>query len=725
MNKKQFLTASIMVVLAACGSDNSNNDRSSTTITALDGYLANAKVFVDSNNNMTLDSGDSLLGRTDNNGRFALSEEYQGSTIFVQSIAGETLDSYRGMVTENFTLASGAGNAVVSPMTNTVVELLAMDSSLTQQAAEQQVIDSLSTLSDNSDLIFGDYLAHTTASATALKVIGEQLVDHQDLSTKRKLEINTVLSDELQRAIENNNGALSDDFYPLMDIPSNDDDPIFVSANHKPSVTGELSAVTINLGDEFTDIDLSTKFVDLDGDTLTYVLHEINELEHNLTINDDGLLSGELDKAGVYQFEIIAFDAHGAKSYPLSLKVTVQAQDNALPVVDQQEFQRLQSEINLWSLQEGEAVNYSLDVGSLFNDSDTLTYRADSTLTVNNDGGDTGFALLVSGSHITFDSVLPRSADAGSEKLYIWAKDSINAEEVYAIFELPQIAESEGYSDPHFLIGSFWHFTSTDIVGDNQVAQTVCETVYFDEDHYSDDNSTKAYFGKRTVSDASQCAEQSMDSLDMENPISLVRTSWGTLQSVDYVNDGISWNVYGGASDGVWGNSHPMVRLSYIERNPKTGDLDSELINYYQSPEVINSTLLQPVSIGDEIEWVSRDHILVFYDEFGGHDRDFPLSAAMREYQEGGVLTASALLRSYGDSGCTALEQAYKSQMYVIGGGGRFAQIPTYYEDGQYCYVEVKVSDGLGVEQGTYSIDVYPYSDDILYENLRISFVRD
>lgn len=721
MNKKQFLTASIMVALAGCGSDNSNNNSSSTTITALDGYLANAKVFVDSNNNMTLDSDDSLLGRTDNNGRFALSDEYQSSMIFVQSIAGETLDSYRGMVTENFTLASGAGNAVVSPMTNTVVELLAMDSSLTQQAAEQQVIDSLSTLSDNSDLIFGDYLAHTTASATALKVIGEQLVDHQDLSTKRKLEINTVLSDELQRAIENNNGVLNDDYYPLMDIPSNDDDPIFVSANHKPSVTGELSAVTINLGDGFTDIDLSTKFVDLDGDTLTYLLHEINGLEHNLMISADGLLSGELDKAGAYQFEIIVFDTHGVKSYPLSLKITVQAQDNALPVVNQQEFQRLQDEINTWQLTEGEGIDNSLDISSLFDDNDTLTYSVDSTLTVDRDSNeDTGFVvdLIGEGKHtIVFTGAIPRSANAGVEKLYIWAKDSVNAEKVYAIFELPKINESEGgYSDPHFLVDNFWHFTSTDVVGDNQFAQTVCETIYFDGD------SSKAYFGKRTVSDASQCAEQSMDSLDMDNPISFIRTSWGTLQSVDYVNDGISWNVYGGASDEFW---NPTVRLSYTKRNSKTGDLDSELINYYQSPEVINSTLLQSVSIGDDIEWVSRDHILVFSDENGFHDRAFPVSAAMREYQENGVLTASALLRSYGDSNCTDLKQAYKSQMYVIGGGGRFAQIPTYYEDGQYCYIELKVSGGLGVEQGTYSIDVYPYSDDILYENLRFSFVRD
>ncbi|WP_415227581.1 hypothetical protein, partial [Psychromonas sp.] len=69
MNKTGFLAASIVMALTAC--DNSSNNTSSGEVTAIDGYLSNAELWVDVNDNLSLDSADIKLdSNTDTSGKF-------------------------------------------------------------------------------------------------------------------------------------------------------------------------------------------------------------------------------------------------------------------------------------------------------------------------------------------------------------------------------------------------------------------------------------------------------------------------------------------------------------------------------------------------------------------------------------------------------------------------------------------------------------------------------
>ena len=66
--------------------------------TVLDGYIRGAEVFVDRNNNLTLDSNESSV-TTDNNGAFSNLRFYDG-----QLVAKDGIDLDTGFIFENFTL---------------------------------------------------------------------------------------------------------------------------------------------------------------------------------------------------------------------------------------------------------------------------------------------------------------------------------------------------------------------------------------------------------------------------------------------------------------------------------------------------------------------------------------------------------------------------------------------------------------------------------------------
>ncbi|MDC1485252.1 hypothetical protein N8230_06975, partial [Gammaproteobacteria bacterium] len=68
--------------------------------TVLDGYIRGAEVFVDRNNNLTLDSNESSV-TTDNNGSFSNLPGYDG-----QLIAKDGIDLDTGFIFENFSLTA-------------------------------------------------------------------------------------------------------------------------------------------------------------------------------------------------------------------------------------------------------------------------------------------------------------------------------------------------------------------------------------------------------------------------------------------------------------------------------------------------------------------------------------------------------------------------------------------------------------------------------------------
>ncbi|MCG6456909.1 hypothetical protein K6U29_14130, partial [Vibrio parahaemolyticus] len=118
MNKMSLLAASVAIALTGCGggsgSDNTSTTQSGLEITAIDGYLKNAAVWVDTNENLVLDTSEDtkLDVMTNEYGKFTLPEEYKSQTVFIQAVAGQTEDTTRGIVTETFSLASTSGSSV-------------------------------------------------------------------------------------------------------------------------------------------------------------------------------------------------------------------------------------------------------------------------------------------------------------------------------------------------------------------------------------------------------------------------------------------------------------------------------------------------------------------------------------------------------------------------------------------------------------------------------------
>ena len=203
MKKVSLLAASVAIALSGCGgSDGSSSDGATPggiVITAIDGYLENAQVWVDTNDNLKLDSEDTKLdSNTNANGEITLPNEYKDKAIFIKAIAGQTIDKTRGLVTSDFDLAATAGATVVSPMTNMVVEQMEANSSLTLEQAQKNVIDSVtaSGLEASNELIFGDYIADDSQEAEALNIIGETLVDNSNISVEQQLQLTSAVAEE-------------------------------------------------------------------------------------------------------------------------------------------------------------------------------------------------------------------------------------------------------------------------------------------------------------------------------------------------------------------------------------------------------------------------------------------------------------------------------------------------------------------------------------------------
>ena len=483
MKKVSLLAASVAFALTGCGGsdgDSSGAVPGGVVITAIDGYLQHAEVWVDTDGNFELDTSDKKLEvETDENGQFTLPNEHKDSVVFIKAIKDKTIDKTRGLVANDFELATTSGSTIINPMTNMVVEQLeaakVAGTELTQEQAEEKVVKSVtdSGLTASQELIFGDYIADDTEEAQALNAIGETLVDNSELTVEKQLELTDAVAVEAQAIIENKESL--DDFSPIVNIPA-DDSPITVTPNSRPvdSENGVLKDITLAPSDTWLNLDASTFFQDAEGDTLTFELKEIADDLNGLVIDSNtGIISGDLTKAGTYDYQIFAKDEHGALSYPLNLKV-VKLAENLAPEVVEEEKARLQSVIDGWQLQEGEIFNQTIDLSSLFNDTDgdIVKYRS---------GGLTVDGLTITptedtSSIVTISGTPSKSYPAG-QTFNVGGVDNDN-EPTYVTFTLPEILEGTpveppqpelGFTQAHFDKGGVWQMGSFDY-GDAEVA---------------------------------------------------------------------------------------------------------------------------------------------------------------------------------------------------------------------------------------------------------------
>jgi len=505
MKKQGLLAASIAMALVGCGSDSDSSSGPTTfSITAIDGYLANANVFVDSTQDGVCDLS---LGQTDDKGQASLSLDHRNAVVCVNAVAGQTVDSNRGLVQHDFTLANAGSGTIINPMTNMVNKLLAEDSELTVADAEEQVVAVITGdagLEVSQALIFGDYIADTSEQAAALNLIGEVLVDHSDEDIETKLKLAEAMAEATQEIIEDDNQTL-DDYSPIVDIPQNGGD-ITVTPNTRPKVVGTTEPVELTLGEAWRPYNVSDKFEDAEGDDMTFTMMVVDGDGNNgLSIDSEtGMITGEPEGAGSFVYHIFATDEHDARSYPLTFEVTVLT-DNQPPVVDEGELASLQSTMNTWMLTEGELLTDTLDVSSLFTDQDgdALTYKVETTLST---AARTGFNALVSEEGVvSFSGLLPRSAAAGAETLTVSVNDGVNSEWVEATLSFPIIEEAPlPPGDGHPLENHTWHFLEwgSDDGSDsgvNEATRVWCDSVRFSDG--------KVYFNQRSLNNLQSCGE--------------------------------------------------------------------------------------------------------------------------------------------------------------------------------------------------------------------------
>ncbi len=504
MKKQGLLAASIAMALVGCGSDSDSSINPTTfSITAIDGYLAHANVLVDS----TQDGECNLSqGETDDKGQANLSLEYRNAVVCIDAVAGQTVDSNRGLVPNNFRLANAGSGAVINPMTNMVNKLLAADSELTLAEAEEQVVAAITGdagLEVSQSLIFGDYIAENTEQAEALNLIGEVLVDKSDHDIETKLKLAQAMAEATQEIIDA--GDSLDDYSPIINIPQGGGD-IIITPNTRPKVVGTTEPVELTLGEAWPPYNVSDKFQDAEGDDMTFTIEAVGTTGRNgLKIDSiTGLITGEPEGAGDFTYHIFATDAHDARSYPLNFEVTVLT-DNEPPIVDEGQLASLQSIMDTWLLTEGESLADKLDVSALFTDQDgdALNYKVETTLSTT---ARTGFNALVSEEGVvSFSGLLPRPAADGAETLTVSVNDGVNSDWVAATLSFPVIEESPlPPVDGHPLENHTWHFLEwgSDDGSDsgvNEATRVWCDSVRFSDG--------KVYFNQRGLDNLQSCGE--------------------------------------------------------------------------------------------------------------------------------------------------------------------------------------------------------------------------
>ena len=174
MNKYSLLAILIAGgTLVACGGGGGNSSTAaqpSVSGKVVDGYLKNAQVFLDLNNNGVFDLGEPN-GLTGDGGQFTLTaSEAQKSAypIIAKVIAGQTvdMDSPNQTVTRDYMLTSPIGRTgVLSPLTTIIAAKTSTGMSISQAEAEVKTQLGASGLD-----LFSDYVAQKSADSNYAKL---------------------------------------------------------------------------------------------------------------------------------------------------------------------------------------------------------------------------------------------------------------------------------------------------------------------------------------------------------------------------------------------------------------------------------------------------------------------------------------------------------------------------------------------------------------------------
>ncbi len=479
MKQISLLAASVAIALTGCGGSDSSgstpNDGkppigAGIVITAIDGTLQNAAVYVDKiKDDGQLCETDTQV-KTDEKGQAELPSEFAGLTTCVKAIAGQTVDEDRGIVKTGFDLSAAdlKDGLVVSPMTHMVVEQMAADPDLSKEDAEAAVVEAVNTsgLAATPEQVFGNYIEDTSDAdvAATLTVMGETLVDGQEkqLSAQEQLEVTSKVSEQAAEEIKTN--PTLDNFAPVVD---KGDNGVVVTPNERPNhdTSRPVAAQSVDLGAAITTIELEGLFNDdKDGSNLVYSVETTTGQLNGLTFTNNQL-AGTPSKAGTYEYQLFATDTAGARSYPVIFKLTVTTPNQA-PTVDDTVVTSLQAELDALTLTQGEDINQSVSATGLFQDTDgdVLTYKVTHI--------DSGLSITLKDDVL---NILGKPVTDGQLTLTITANDGVTATPATAKLMLtiapaavtPEPTPELGFTAAHFK-GGVWRTGSFDY-GDAEV----------------------------------------------------------------------------------------------------------------------------------------------------------------------------------------------------------------------------------------------------------------
>ena len=179
-NKKLIIATSVALAMAGCGGG--GDDTTSVSGTLVDGYLAGAKVCVDSNANGKCDAGEPSATSAAS-GAFTIagvSKTDATAAPLVAEVPSSAIDSdTAAAVGAGFVLSAPAGKTVISPLTTLVQQAIQKAPGKTAAAAATEIQAAVSSLAATD--LFADYVAKKDTNAQqAAKVIANSLKANYD-----------------------------------------------------------------------------------------------------------------------------------------------------------------------------------------------------------------------------------------------------------------------------------------------------------------------------------------------------------------------------------------------------------------------------------------------------------------------------------------------------------------------------------------------------------------
>ncbi|RTZ16888.1 hypothetical protein EJ063_08865 [Vibrio aquaticus] len=211
--KKLSLITMGIISLYGCN-DSIQEDSQVVEFTAIDGYLSNAEVFLDFNDNGIADDGEPL-GTTDRRGKVSL-ELDQGTQegdyrVMVRAIAGVTRDADSGLLKKSFSLTAPPGYREITPLSTLVSTQMEMGKS-----EEDAVTEVASMLGVKSQDVMGDFISRRNKDVA---FVARNLIN-ADVIPKSPLELKEQLDTPDSSELTNTNNASIAKIKEVLEDPS-------------------------------------------------------------------------------------------------------------------------------------------------------------------------------------------------------------------------------------------------------------------------------------------------------------------------------------------------------------------------------------------------------------------------------------------------------------------------------------------------------------------------